>query len=107
MRIADLDQRIGLLAPTITANALNEEVRAWTEIVRVWAQVREERGIEFLKAGAVQGQGRAAFRLRWRAGLSRDHRVEWRGRIYEIVDITGTRQSGEAWLHGVEIRGAA
>lgn len=99
-----LDQRILIETATVTENELGEDVETWSEHSRPWAQVKETMGREFL-AGDIQAEGKAAFRIRYRALDSRA-RVTWRGRIYMVEDVTGTQREGFTWLHCRAVSGA-
>lgn len=95
----ELDQRIMVLAPTVTENALNEEVETFYELRRPWARPMEEKGREFVAADQMTALHKVAFKIRWAANITERCRVAWRERTYEILNITGTYRSGEMWLH--------
>ena len=97
MNAGRLDQRITLEAPTVTTDELGQDARSWELQGHVWAEVKEQMGREFL-AGDYHAEEKVAFRIRWRE-LDSTWRVTWGDRIYRIVSTTGTRRSGERWLH--------
>ncbi|CAH0355306.1 phage head closure protein [Sphingobium sp. CECT 9361] len=97
LRPGDLDQRLTLLVPTLTENALNEEVSTWTVLRTIWAGVKEGLGREFLQSAQVSAQSKAAFRIRYAADITTANRARWGNTEYEIVDVTGTYRSGEAF----------
>lgn len=99
-----LDQRIRIEVPTTERNELGQDARDWVFLANPWAAVRETQGREFLK-GDFQAEERVAFIIRW-IEVDSTARVVWQGRIYRIESVTGTRRSGERWLHCVASDGA-
>tara|TARA_R110000868_G_scaffold100109_1_gene275262 strand:+ start:13883 stop:14212 length:330 start_codon:yes stop_codon:yes gene_type:complete len=95
----ELDQRVTIVAATITENLLNEGVADWVDIRTTWAKAVEGLGREFLQGGQVTSQKKAVFKIRYEGDITTAHRVRWLGTNYEIVDVTGTYRSGEMWLH--------
>lgn len=103
----ELNQRVTILAPVKARSKLGGETTEQHSPLRdVWARVVEGLGKEFVAAGAVVEQKKAAFKLRWAAdlvALGATLRVAWGGHAYEIVTTTGTQQAGELWLHGQSV----
>jgi SPP1 family predicted phage head-tail adaptor len=99
-----LDQHITIERPSLTTNALGEQITSWVVDGTPWARVIETPGREFLKGG-IEAEGKAAFVIRWRA-LDSAYRVTWGGRVYQIEDVTGTRREGYCWLHCRSVVGA-
>lgn len=107
---SELDQRVEVLARVSVKNALNEDVVSWPSSVpphRRWAKAMESPGREFVKGTAESTQRLVAFKMRWTAAFDATARIAWQGVTYEIADITGTRQSGEMWVHCKSVRNGA
>lgn len=104
MDAGSFDQRITIEQPATTTDELGQDARTWTAIASPWAKVIETPGREFLK-GDYQAEEKTVFVIRWRE-IDSTHRVQWSGRVWRIVSITGTKREGYAWLHCVSTEGA-
>mgnify|MGYP000653225238 CR=1 FL=1 len=104
MGAGDLDQRISLERPDDVRDELGQTARAWVAVADVWAKVAETPGREFLK-GDYQAEEKTAFAIRFRV-IDSTFRVQWGGRVWRIVSVTGTRREGWTWLHCVATDGA-
>lgn len=92
-----LDQRIVIEQPSQVTDELGQDARTWTAIASPWAKVMETPGREFLK-GDYQAEEKAAFVIRWRE-IDSTYQVQWAGKIWKIVSVTGTKREGFAYLH--------
>lgn len=104
MKAGRLDQRISIETPASAEDALGQDARSWLPSVTVWAEAKEQMGREFL-AGDYKAEEKVAFRIRWRA-VDSTARIVWNDRNYRIESVTGTRHSGELWLHCISDGGA-
>jgi SPP1 family predicted phage head-tail adaptor len=104
MDAGTLDQQILIETATLSTNDLGEEIATWSPHSQPWARVIEAPGREFLKSD-IEAEGKAVFKIRWRS-LDSKARVTWRGRIYDVQDVTGTQREGFAWLHCRSVAGA-
>lgn len=105
-----LDQRIDLLALTTATSTIGEDEQTYALLRRVWAQVMEGKGREFVNGSALAGQVLVAFRVRYASDIEAAGttlRIDWRGSRYEVTAMTGTRAAGELWLHAMSIGDAA
>lgn len=67
-----------------------EVVGEWTEVARVWADVRHASGVEAVKSGADLSTVRASVRIRYRAGVDAGMRLLIDGRPYDIRAVMPT-----------------
>jgi len=90
MQAGDLDERIDILAPTrATANAYGERITAFAVLFEaVPAKVMRPTGRQFFKGDQIQTQARAAFQIRYRADITRNMRVSYDSRQWDIIDVT-------------------
>lgn len=85
--------RIKLQRKSVTRTAAGEEVVSWvgtitdTQDGAIWAEVWPLKGREFFAAQQTQYAADVRFRIRYRAGIEREHRVIWNGDPYDIVSI--------------------
>ena len=87
MNAGRLDQRVTLQQKSVTRAANGEEVVSWTPVATVWAEVRQIRGKEFFAAAQMQDATDVRVRIRYRAGVTRDMRLLWRGASLDIVAV--------------------
>ena len=81
------DQRVTFQQKSATRNALGEEVVTWTDVCTVWAEAIPLRGREFYAANQTQQVVDVRFRLRARAGLTNDMRLQWKAQPYDITGL--------------------
>lgn len=82
-----LDQRVTLQAKSATRAGNGEEVVTWTDVATVWASVQQLRGKEFFAGAQMQDEIDVRVRLRYRAGVTRDQRLQWNGAPLDIVSV--------------------
>lgn len=80
-----LDQRITLQSKSVVRTALGEESATWTDIAIVWAQAMPPRITEQFAAEQMRQFYEIKFRIRYRGGITREDRVAWGGKTWEIV----------------------
>lgn len=104
MRIGALDHRVTLLAPTKVRDSFGGVPQGFEEVGEVWAKVIYDRGGELSRQNDAQRQAQSVvtFRIRWRAGLSRDMRIRFNGADYDVTDIMEI-----ARRRGVDLRAVA
>lgn len=97
MQAGQLDQRITIQALTDGQDAYGHLTQAWSDLVEVWAQYMPGAGNEKYAAAGVYAETQGRFRMRWRAGITVEHRVRFDGRNYDIlaVDEIGRRDGLE------------
>ncbi|RYF02369.1 MAG: head-tail adaptor protein [Comamonadaceae bacterium] len=64
-------------------------VAPWIEVARVWADLRQQRGLEAIRAGAVTATVSSSVRIHWQPGVTSDMRlvdVET-GDVYQITSV--------------------
>ncbi len=84
----NLDRRITIERRTVTKDATyGSAVTTWTEVARVWAEVRDAlpSRAESVQTDAAQSVRQARIRIRYREGLDASMRVRYGQRILQIV----------------------
>lgn len=85
--------RIRLQRKSITRSPAGEEIVSWVNAVTdtpdglVWAEAWPLKGREFFAAQQTQYAADVRFRIRYRAGIEREHRIIWDGQPYDIIAI--------------------
>lgn len=85
-----LDRRIALQRATMTRDAFNEPVYAWSTLATVWASKTDVSDRERLTSAEVAAEISTRFRVRWSsvtASLTPKDRVSYDGKNYDIVSV--------------------
>jgi SPP1 family predicted phage head-tail adaptor len=86
MKAGRLDRRVKILRLQAgVPNELNEVEETWQEVAEVWAQQRPDRGSERFAAAQVAGTSVMTFHIRYRSDVTVRDRLEYEGRVYEII----------------------
>jgi SPP1 family predicted phage head-tail adaptor len=96
----DLPHRITLeVQPAeLDRNSLGEPVDSWSAWREVWANVEEAGSRELLLAQQVNPELTHRITIRWRAGVTAEMRVNWRGRIINLDGPPTNPDGRRVWL---------
>jgi SPP1 family predicted phage head-tail adaptor len=97
MRAGKLDRTIIVQAFSNTVLPDGTPVEAWATLATVRAQIVQASTDEFLASHGESDSLNVVFRVRWLAGVTTDHRVQYEGKnlnIREVKEI-GRRQGLE------------
>lgn len=92
------DQRVTIQSKAVTRNDIGDEVVAWVAVAEVWARVEPLRGREWFAAAQNQSAVEYRVTIRYRAGITRDMRVMWRGDpldVVSVIDVNAQRENLE------------
>lgn len=84
---ATLRHRITVLAPPEGSDGEANPITEWSEMCKLWADIRIAGGLEQLRAGAITSKVQASIRIRPRAGLNAGMRIAHSGTTYEILAV--------------------
>ena len=100
MSAGALDQRVKILrregGPASSGSGV--EVHEYVLVATVWARVEPVRGSEGATGPGRAAETATAFRMRFREGLDASHRLEWRGRQYDVVETIPAGHRLREWL---------
>ncbi|MCP4595756.1 phage head closure protein [Neptuniibacter sp.] len=98
-----LPHRITIQAYTESGNEYGETEKDWADYITAFANVRMIKATENFSADQEQARVDLTVRLRNRPWLTAQHRIKWKGNIYEIagppVDVDGTGRFVELACH--------
>ncbi|GAA6121453.1 phage head closure protein [Acidovorax sp. FG27] len=83
----DLNRRITIQAPGTARDAAGQPIGGWIEVATVWADVRQQSGLQAIKADAPMTKLAASIRIRWRQGVEDTMRVLYDGQVYTIATV--------------------
>ena len=99
MQAGKLRHRITLQEPVKVQNPTTGAViNAWRDVATVWAEVSPLSAREFIAAQASQGEITTRIVIRYRAGVTRKHRILFRGAVYNIHGVLPDPKSGREYL---------
>ncbi len=82
--LGDMRERVQILAPIDGRDVIGGLVRSWNTIATVWARVEEMSASEQYHREQVQTSAQFAVTIRFRADVTTNQRIVWRGRRFEI-----------------------
>lgn len=94
---ARLNKRVLLQVQGPARDAAGEQIDAWTNVIadgdgKIWAEVRDVSGREFVAAGATQNEVQTTITIRYRAGVQQRMRVLHGADVYGIEAVLGQDQ---------------
>lgn len=90
MRAGELNRRLSLDQPVTSQNDTGEEVTAWAERAKVWAEIHPLRGRESLIAGVNLALMDTRIRMRWTPAadnIGPKWRLRYKSITYDIVQV--------------------
>lgn len=88
MKAGLLSSKITIEQQTTTQDAAGQIVGAWTVVAAVWADVRQQRGMEVIKADAMVSTVKTSIRIRRRTDINAGMRVLLDGAVYNILAVS-------------------
>lgn len=98
VRAGNLDRRVQLQRAVETQNTFGELIKGWSPYATVWAELLPMPGGEAFVAEQRRSRQPVQFRVRYRAGISPQHRAVHRGETYEITDVSEPDRNHEVVL---------
>lgn len=96
MRAGQRDTRIKVAKRVTTRDSdTNEVIESYMTVARVWGERLDSTGGEYLKAGGIQAEQRAVFRIPYQGNLTTSHRLLAGGLSWNIEafrDLAGRRR---------------
>lgn len=87
MRAGKLDQRVTIQSATIARDSYGNEVRTWSTLATVWAEVEPLVGREFMEGRQVESEVTTRIRIRYRTDLTTAMRAVHGSVTYDIVSV--------------------
>lgn len=99
MQAGKLRHRVTLQEPVKVQNPTTGAViNTWRDVSTIWAEVSPLSAREFIAAQASQGEISTRITIRYRPGVTRKHRILFRGAIYNIEGVLPDPKSGREYL---------
>ncbi len=88
MQIGDLDRRIIIEVPTITANSYGEETLSYATYLRVWAKMEWKGGMEKEETQRITATSKICFYIRnLDVSINEQNRIKYNDKYYYIKVI--------------------
>lgn len=100
MRAGELDERVVIESESLAQDSVGEVISTWATFATLWAKVRQVSGSERFDGGGdqVQALGFWEVTLRYRADITTQMRLRWRGRTMNVVQVDPQRSAGKLVL---------
>ncbi|QXC67251.1 phage head closure protein [Klebsiella aerogenes] len=99
MQAGKLRHRVILQEPVKEQNPITGAViNTWRDVATIRAEVSALSAREFIAAKASQGEITTRITIRYRDGVTRKHRILYRGCIYNIEGVLPDPRSGREYL---------
>lgn len=97
MKAGELDVRISIETPTVTRDDSGGPVHTWALFAEVYAKLTPLRGRELVAAAQVMPDAEMKFTIRYRTGITEQHRIVHEEKNYDIghIAMIGRRQGLE------------
>jgi SPP1 family predicted phage head-tail adaptor len=82
-----LNRRCIVQQPSTESDEVGQPIPGWTDVAKVWADIRMKSGLEAIKAGSPVSTLQASIRVRYRGGITAGMRVTHGGAIYNITAV--------------------
>lgn len=92
-----LDKRVTIEKKVSGRDAAGEPRDVWEKVKTIWANVRFERGSEFIRNNKNTAVTRASIRVRYREDVDEGMRIVYGKRILNIVNILPD-ENEKKWL---------
>lgn len=87
MNPGKLNKRITLVGSVPEKNEIGQTVFKEKAVKTIWAKVEPVRGREYYEAQKIRTDTLYKFTIRYRAGVTPDMQVQYKGRVFEIQNI--------------------
>lgn len=87
MQAGQLDRLITLQGKTSTQDDHGGVVEAWAKVADIWAQYLAGGGNERFASAQVYAETQGRFRIRWRSGVTPQHRIVFDGKEWDIIAV--------------------
>jgi len=87
MNAGKLRHRLTILSPSEEQGATGDVTTSWLVVAVTWASIEPLSGREIMVAQQPVGEATHRVRMRYRAGIGHDYRLQFGERIFEIVSI--------------------
>ena len=98
MKAGDLRDRVTVQRATQGDDGFGNTISGWTDLLTIWASVRETPGKEVVAAGRVEASRTATIRVRVSSlsrGVTAADRVRARGQIWNIRSVSAVGDGRE------------
>lgn len=87
LRAGTLSSKVSIQQPVTAQDALGQPIQAWVEVAKVWANIADISGREFIASGAMQHTVQTKITIRYRAGIVPAMRVVHQADSYNIEAV--------------------
>ena len=90
--MSDYRHKIAFLKNTNEKDEYGEVIDDWKPVTTVWAAVGPLLGREYFEALTIDSKAEVKFNMRYVAGITNDMRIQYDGKIYEILSAINVKE---------------
>ena len=90
--MSDYRHKITFLKNTNEKDEYGEVIDDWKPVTTVWAAVGPLLGREYFEALTIDSKAEVKFNMRYVAGITNDMRIQYDGKIYEILSAINVKE---------------
>ncbi len=90
-----LNKRVTLVGATESENAIGQTVLHDGDIASMWASIEPVRGRQYYDAKKLRDEAAYKVTVRYRKGVTREMRIRFKDRTFEIKDIINPYESNQ------------
>ncbi|HEY9060951.1 MAG TPA: phage head closure protein [Pseudobacteroides sp.] len=94
----ELNKRIAIQQNQPVEQLNGSELENWTTLRTVWSDILSQGAREFYQAQKKYSEVTKVFKIRYFAGLTTKHRIQYSGRIFDILGVDNVDEASEQYL---------
>lgn len=103
MSAGNLSSRVTIRQLVAGQDAIGQPVQTWSDVAKVWADIRHPSGLQAVKGDADVSLVKASIRIRKRAGIDAGMRVVRGADVYDIQAVLPV-ENGKVYLDLVSLK---
>ena len=88
MDAGELNEKVQLLAPTVTYGSNGEPLNTWTAYATRWCKVESLGGTEVVQSDIIMPATRAKFTFRYDANYTESYRLVWNSQTWNVLSMS-------------------
>lgn len=100
---SNLHDRVGILQPTVVRGTFGSQVVTYTEIRKVWANVKFSKGNRALEHGEMWLPTTIVITMRLHPDVNEYVRLTWEGKTYQITSLNKDIHEGSLTITATTI----
>lgn len=83
-----LNRRIQIQVRSQSSDDYAQQLVSWSTVITCWARIRQLGGRELVTAQTIKAESTHEIEIRYRPGITAEHRIVYQGRVFNILNTT-------------------